>query len=531
MRRNTFLQGAIILALGGLISKVLGAVYRIILPMLWGPDMEYGMGLLSYSLNIYGVALNLSSLGIPLAIAKLVSERTARGETASALRLFRVSSRVLAGLGFIFTAVMVAVAFVFSRFYDPNALYPMLAVAPAILVVSVMSAYRGLFQGMQVMTPFAASQVIEQLMRIATIFILGVALLPRGIEFAAAGASFGAVSGALAGLAYLLVYFRRIKEEVYAPGGGGNEGGQPPEPALKVAAEVLRLAIPMSLAALALALMSLTDTLLVPLRLQHIGLSKEHATASLGILGQLAASFLNLPLVITTALTLSVVPAVTEAFTSGGTKRIRHIVSSGLRAALLLTMPAAAGLGLLAREIPDVLWSAPQVGEPLRILAVTVVFIGVQQVTSGALQGLDLPLLPVRNLLAGVVVKVVLTWYLTGIPHLGIKGAAYASVAGLLTAMTLNLFSVTARLGSPPISAGGAARPLLASAIMGGAVELVKTTMPMGASGLALAIAVGAAVYAGALFAVGGVTGDDLDMIPGLGPRLRRWAEARGWIR
>lgn len=529
MRRNTFLQGAIILALGGLLSKVLGAVYRIILPMLWGADMEYGMGLLSYSLNIYGVALNLSSLGIPLAIAKLVSERTARGEAASALRLFRVSSRVLAGLGFVFTAVMVGIAFVFSRFYDPNSLYPMLTVAPAILVVSVMSAYRGLFQGMQVMTPFAASQVIEQLVRIATIFILGVALLPRGIEFAAAGASFGAVTGALAGLAYLLFYFRRIRDEVYEQSSGSG-GEQPAEPALKVAGEVLRLAIPMSLAALALALMSLADTLLVPLRLQHIGLSKEQATASLGILGQLAASFLNLPLVITTALTLSVVPAVTEAFISGGMARIRHIVSSGLRASLLLTMPAAAGLGLLAREIPDVLWSAPQVGGPLSILAVTVVFIGVQQVTSGTLQGLDLPLLPVRNLLAGVVVKVILTWYLTGIPHLGIKGAAYASVAGLLTAMTLNLFSVTAKLGSPPISIGGAARPLLASAIMGGAVILVKNTVAMGATGLALAIAVGAAVYGGALFAVGGVTGDDLDMIPGLGPRLRRWAEARGWL-
>ncbi|MEX2356352.1 MAG: polysaccharide biosynthesis protein [Thermaerobacterales bacterium] len=527
MRRNTFLQGAFILAMGSLISRLLGALYRFFLPMMMGDDKEYGMGLLSYSLYVYSVVLTISSMGIPLAIARLVSERVARGDGAGALRVFQISGRVLATFGLLLTGGMVWIAFVFSRFYDPNALYAMLAIAPAVFVVSVMSAYRGLFQGLQVMTPFAVSQVVEQTLRIATIFLLAFLLLPLGIEFAAAGASFGAVTGAVASLIYLLVVYWRYRPQI----ANLTQGSGPVEPAISVVSQVLRLSIPMSLAALAFPLFALSDTVLVPLRLQYLGAAQEEATALLGVLSNLAMPFINLPTVFTTALALSIVPAVAEAFTAGDQNRITRITSAGMRVTMMITLPAAVGLGLLAYDIPTVLWNTPQVGAPLQILAPATLFIGLQQISSGTLQGLGLPMLPVRNLMTGLAVKLGLTWWLSGMPELGINGAAYATLTGFLVAAALNLTSVRMRVGTLSLTAGDVLRPAAAVVAMGLVVRFIQSLGFGPVIGLGLALSGGAASYGITLLVVGGLRGADLDMVPVVGSRLRLLLERLKLIR
>lgn len=528
MRRQSFLQGALILAVGGLLSRVLGAVYRIILPMLFGPEKDYGMGLLQYSMGVYTVALTLSSMGIPLAIAKLVSERAARNDPGGAIRVYQVAGRVLAALGAAFTVAMVGAAFYFQQVYDPKALVSMLAVAPAIFVVSIMSALRGLFQGMQIMTPFAASQVIEQIVRILTMFALAIVLLPIGVEFAAAGASFGAVTGAVAGLLYLLVVYRRHRAALL-PEGPFTEATA--ESAGSLIREVLGLAVPMSLAALAFPLFSLVDTMVVPLRLHAIGLSTEAATAALGVLNQMAMPFVNLPLVFTTALALSVVPAVSEARAAGQQDKIRRITIASQRVTMMISLPAVVGLMLLATEIPSILWGAPHVGGPLRILAPAALFIGLQQVSSGTLQGLGYPTVPVRNLMSGVVVKLAATWFLTAQPSLGINGAATASAAGFLTAAALNMASVHRRAGGAVMAAGDVLRTGGAVTAMVVAVAVAKGWLApwlagdsrlAAAAALLVVIALGGLVYGLALLLFGGINKEDLDLMGGPGQRLGR---------
>lgn len=521
------------LAVGGLLSRGLGAIYRIILPMLFGPEKDYAMGLLQYSMGVYVVALTLSSMGIPLAIAKLVSERLARNDQPGAIRVFQLAGRVLAVLGLVFTLAMVGAAFYFQQVYDPKALYSMLAVAPAIFVVSIMSAYRGLFQGLQNMTPFAASQVIEQIIRIVTMFALAIVLLPLGVQYATAGASFGAATGAVAALIYLLIVYRRVRPQLFSV---PAQGVSAPEPAGYLIRELLRLSIPMSLAALAFPLFALVDTVLVPLRLHVLGTATEAATAALGVLNQMAMPFINLPLVITTALALSVVPAVSEALADGSFQRVRQIAAAGQRVTLLISLPAAAGLALLAREIPQVLWNAPHVGEPLRILAPAALFIGIQQVSSGTLQGLGEPMIPVRNLMSGVVVKLALTWFLTVQPTLGINGAAMASTAGFLTAAVLNLASVQRQLKDKTMLLTDVWRTGAAVIVMAGTVMVTKGALAgwlngagrmQASAALALIIAAGAVGYGLAALLLGCIRHDDLELMgkPGrqLGELLRRW--------
>lgn len=528
MRRDSFLRGALILAGGTLLSRALGAVYRFVLPNLWGggPQAVYGLGLFGLATYPYIVALTLSSMGIPLAVSKLVAERVGQGDLAAAWRVFAVARTTLAALGLTLTAAMVATAPLFGRFYNPDAVPSILAVAPAVFLVSVMSAYRGLFQGLRVMTPYAVSQVVEQIARVVTILVLGALLLPLGIPYAAAGASFGAVVGALAGLAYVAAALRQLP----LPAEDAGRGARPA--AWGVLGELVRLAVPLSLAGLAYPLVLLVDTLVVPLRLQHAGLDQVAATTAYGSITQIATPLVNVPTAFTTGIALSLMPAVAEAQAQGQHLRVRRLAEAALRVTLLLTVPMAAGLMVLARELPAVIFGYPEAAPAIRILAPAAVFLGIQQMSSAMLQGMGLAHLPVRNLFAGVAVKAALTWGLTA-SH-GVEGAALASVLGFVVAGALNLATVRARLGGLEGMAGSLVRPALASLAMAAAARAAVDALAP-ALGLvpatAAGVAAGALVYGAVLLAVGGLREEDLEVLPRFGPQAAAWVRRLGFGR
>jgi stage V sporulation protein B len=519
VRRDPFLRGAFILAAGSVVSRALGGIYRFALPVLWGGGERaiYGMGLFGLAIPIYVVALTLSSLGLPLAVSKLVAACVASGDLAGTLRLFAVARTALLVLGLALTAAMMAAAPVFGRYYNPDAVPSILAVAPAVLLVSLMSAYRGLFQGLQVMTPYAVSQVVEQLVRVITMLGLGVLLLPLGIHLAAAGASFGAVSGAGVGLDYLLVVYRQAIGQLRPQGAGDREG----LPARAVLGELVRLAIPFSLAGLAFPLISFVDALLVPPLLQRAGMDQQDATTAFGSLAQIATPFVNLPTAVTNGIFLSLMPAVAEADALQRRDRVARLAGVALRVTLLLTVPMALGLIALARELPEALFRYPEAAVPIRILAPAAVFLGLQQMSSAVLQGIGLTQLPVRNLFLGVGVKMVLTWLLT-VPF-GIAGAGVASVVGFGLAALLNLLHVARCVGGIEGAAGAVLRPCLAAAAMFACARLTVTGLAPAVGLLPatlLAVVVGAAVYGLTVLLVGGVREEDFEMIPRYGPRL-----------
>jgi stage V sporulation protein B len=198
MQKHSLLKGTLILSIAGVIVKVIGAVYRIPLANIITSE---GMGYYGSAYPIYGFLIAISTTGLPTAISKLVSEKMALGQTAEAHRVFRVSFVTLFAVGLVSsTALFAASKYLVNAIQNPKAYYSMIAVAPALFFVPLMSAFRGYFQGLQNMVPTALSQVFEQLGRVIVGFVLAIVLLPKGLEYAAAGASFGASSGAVAGL-------------------------------------------------------------------------------------------------------------------------------------------------------------------------------------------------------------------------------------------------------------------------------------------------------------------------------------------
>lgn len=428
---QTFLRGAFLLAAAGLVSRLFG-LYRLLLPGLIG---AVGVGLYHMAYPIYATALALSTGGLPVAVSKLVAERAAQGRHGAAHRVFRVSLLILVPVGLLMAAALFFLAPQAAAFLarDPRAALSVRAIAPAVLLVALTSVYRGYFQGYQDMAPTAISQIIEQVARVGTLVFLVIALAPMGVSYQAAGATFGAVVGAGAGLVYLFVRFHRRGQRLPSLETG------PVEPMGPLIKSLVAMALPVAVAGLAVPLMQLGDLLIVPTRLLEMGIHAGIRTALYGELSGYAMPVANLPSIATFAIAVALVPAISEARARGETKAIGERLRAGLRTANMIALPSALGLMLLGPAIMNLLFKTPGAGSILSLLGPSVFFLGLVQVSAGALQGLGAPGIPVRNLFLAVLFKLGLTWFL--VPSMGVSGAALATSGAYLLAAVSNLIA------------------------------------------------------------------------------------------
>lgn len=433
-KKGNFLKGALVLSIAGAISKILGAVYRIPLARLLGGE---GMGLYQMAYPIYTTILALATAGVPVAISVLVSRKETQGYNGDSKRIFRVSLIMLFVFGIILTLLIMQIAHFLagSLLDEPRAYYPILAVAPAIFFAGLMSVFRGYFQGQQWMMPTAVSQVIEQLFRVTAVLILAFLLFPRGIEYAAAGATFGAVVGGIVGLIVLIIFYwsyrKKNKAETVRYG---------PTSSMDLAKEIIRLAIPVSFGAVVLPLVQMLDAIIVPGCLKSIGYTTSQATALYGQLSGMAAVLISLPTIFTISISTSLVPAVSEALAQKDYQGLNSRLNYGLRAAMIISLPCAAGLYVLAAQICDLLYAAPEAGVPLEVLAFSTIALAAFQLSSAGLQGIGRPEIGMRNLVVTGGLKVVFNYTLTSVPMLNIQGAAIGTVLAFAFGSALNLY-------------------------------------------------------------------------------------------
>ena len=505
--RHSVLRGAFLLSAAGIICKILGAAYRIPLVRLIGDE---GIGLYQMAYPVYLVFMALSTAGMPLAISKLVAERAALCDYRGARRVLRLALCALGGLGVVGGAFMAVGARFFSQYVaaDPRAYPVVLSLAPSVPLMSLMAALRGFFQGGQDMMPSALSQLVEQVVRVSTLLVLAILLLPLGIDMAAAGAAFGACAGGAAGLAMLVWWY------FAHPRPGGIE--DPPPSYWCLARRLGRLALPIAVGALLLPLMQAIDSVMVPTRLQAIGYSVGEATAALGQLGN-AWAVMYVPTTITAALAISLVPAVTEAWTRREMAVLAERIRQSLRTAVLIGLPSMAGLYILAHDICRVLYGADSATEPLRMLAPAAFFLGIQGVCAGALQGVGRTVAPVKNFLLGFVLKVVVTGILCANPSYGPRGAALGTVLGAALAAGLSFRELSKRVHLSYGIYATLMKSGIAALAMGWVLARWGTWQPLASLGslprLLILLPGGMIAFVIVLCLVGGVAHEDVEVL------------------
>ncbi|MGE5396011.1 MAG: putative polysaccharide biosynthesis protein [Chitinophagales bacterium] len=497
-QKKHFLQGAAILAAAGIISKALGALYRIPLARWLGAE---GIGLYQMAYPFYTTILSLTTAGIPVAISILVARKENAGLNGDSYKILRASFYLLLVIGLVLSVLFYFGADFIARsgIKQPKAVLPLMALAPAIFFAAMMTVYRGFFQGQQWMIPTAVSQVVEQIFRVVFILILAYLLLSRGLEVAVAGATFGAVVGGFAGLLTLVGFYTwyrnkiTIKKQLVYSGQSSWSLGK----------EMLRLAIPVSLGAVVLPLTQMLDTFIVPRRLIESGYTVVRATELYGELSGMASTLINLPIILIVAIAASLVPAVTEALVKKDTLVLNNRINESIRASLLIALPSAVGLYVLADQIMDLLYSSTEAGIPLAFLSFSVLVIAIFQVTSSGLQGLGKPGIPMRHLIITGLLKVLLNYSLTAAPLLNIRGPAIATFIAFSIGSVLNIIYLV-KLTGIRFEWARYIKLILITIVMGIIVKisyqvLVIAGIPSKASTV-IAIVIGVTAFGGGLF-------------------------------
>jgi stage V sporulation protein B len=436
MKKQSLIKGAVILGVAGVFARFLGLFFRWPLIMLIGDE---GMAYYQISYPLYMFFIGLAT-GIPVAVSKMVSERNVLHDEEGIVQVLRQALLFMLILGGGFSLIFLVFAKPLIEFlkWDPKVYYSLIGIGMAPIFISIMSVFRGFFQGFQNMTPTAVSQLIEQLGRI--IFGVGLAycLLDKGIEFSAGGAAFGAAAGGLLGLMYLSSKYHKVRRGLNVKRVRNDN---------RVMEELLRMAIPISLGAAMGTIMSVFDSVLVPQKLLLAGFSYKEMNILYGQLTGKAMVLVNVPLTLSIALCASLVPIIAEAQIMNRRREVINKVEAAIKVSTVISFPATLGLFFMAYPILNVIFPGHSDGaQILKYAALAIPFIILTQTSTAILQGTGFYMTPIKNLVVGCVTKIVLTIVLVPIPQINIYGAVIGTVLGYLITSILNMISLKGKL-------------------------------------------------------------------------------------
>ena len=536
-KQNSFFGGAAILAAGILIVKLIGMFYKIPLINIIG---EAGAADFNNAYNIYAVLLTVSTAGLPVAVSKLVSEANALNRRNQVRRTFRLALVLFLALGLVSFLVMFFRADALAGMMnDSKAAAGIRALAPAVVCVGCLAALRGYSQGHSNMAPTSVSQIIEALCKLVVGLGLAFWLVKQGKDpdVAAAGAITGVTVGTVVALAYMVLDFllSRGREDI--------RGTDRPDSAGSILANILKIAVPITLSSSMVGIVTVIDSSLVQGQLQSALDLTEKASRTLYGNYSGALNIYNLPTSLMAAITASVIPAVSAALARRDRRGAARITGSALRITALLSFPMGVGLFVLGTPIIRLLFPSLNVevaGPLLSTLGVATPFVCMVLVCNSVLQAHGFINLPVIVMVLGGIVKIVNNYNLVG--AIGIAGAPVGNILCFGLALVLDLVVITRVIPNRPRLLPIFVKPAIASAIMGGAAwavygllsrvltaeqvneagETIRVVSRMGnALGIFLAIAVAGVVYLVLVVAIRAISKNDLALMP-KGDKLAR---------
>ena len=508
---NTFFGGAAILAMGILVVKVIGLFYKIPLVNIIGSE---GSADFNNAYNIYSVLLTISTAGLPVAVSKMVSEANALGRQNQVHKVFRLSLAAFLTLGVVsFLIMYFGSEQLAGMMHDSLAAAGIRALAPAVICVGCLSAFRGYAQGHGTMTPTAVSQILEALCKLVIGLGLAYWLVRAGqpSHVAAAGAITGVTVGTILALAYMIFNFvsTRMREE--------KDTQDAPDSARRILSTLMKIAIPITISSSMVGIVTVIDSALVQGQIQKVLISDPDSWAlyqqvvdfapleaardawqqavssgaaaeavsqlygavelaaeniSRSLYGNYsgALTIYNLPLSLMAAITASVIAAVSAALARRDRRGAARITGSALRITALLAFPMGVGLFVLGTPIIRLIFpelDASVAGPLLSTLGIASIFVCLMLVCNSVLQAHGFINLPVVIMALGGVVKIVTNYNLVAVPTIGISGAPVGNVLCFGLCMVLDLVVIARVIHGRPDYLPLLAKPAAAAGVMG----------------------------------------------------------------
>lgn len=528
-REGAFLVQGAILASAGIITKIIGVIYRIPLINIMG---DQGQAYYGIAFEIYAIALLLTSYSLPLAVSKLVSARVAKGERRNAFRVFK------AALIFAITAgtAIGLIVFFGSDFIagkimamEPSK-YALRVLAPCLLVVAVMGVIRGYFQGLGTMLPTAISQILEQIVN-AVVSVVGASYLfefgKKAAEtkakeylpaaYGAAGGTLGTLCGAIAGLLFLafvfLAYRKIIKRQLR------RDHSRYQESYSDIFTVLFYTITPVILSTAVYQSTKILDAGIFSNIMDVQGMAKEKYETLWGMYTGKFNTLVNVPLAIANAVGASVIPSLTAAVTSGNRKLVYSKIQLATRFTMIISIPSMVGCMVLARPVLDLLFSGNNKVPTLLLItgSVTIVFYSLSTITNAMLQGVNRMTIPIRNAAISLVIHLVALFIMLVAFKMNIFAVIGGTIVFSFSMCVLNQRALHREIGYKQEKMKTFVIPLMASIIMG-VVALIsqmilEIILPQKiATVLTLFVAV--IVYGVALLLLGGLTEEEILAMP-----------------
>jgi len=498
-KKQTFLHGAALLALATAIVKIIGAFYKIPLKMIIG-DQGYGYFVTAY--DIYMILLMISTAGLPIAMSRLISQASARGNYNQVRRVYVTARGIFLGLGIVSSGLMMGFSHQLAGFQkQPDAWVAIFCLGPCALLMCIMSTYRGFFQGQGNMRPTSNSQILEAGFKLVVGLVLALAVMRQtgSVAYAAGAAIVGVTVSCLVSAIYLNCQqrpaYRDLPVTDDAPLGFGT-----------TAKQLLAIAVPITIGSAGLQVLTVSETnLYMGQLLTANGMSQNTADITKGIYNMCQTVF-NMPCSFMVPITTSVLPAITALLATGNSSGAKATEESAARITGLLSLPCAVGLSVLAAPVMGLLGgytgeNLALAGSLLMVLGTNVFFYGVIQYTNVVLQSHGYAHIPVINTLVCGSVRLAVVYVLVGNPQIGIVGAPVGMLLCYACIGLMNLIAIGKAVPHKPKILQNLLRPLLPAVLMGVSVWGVYRLLlglPIGESRVILCgvpIAVGIAVY------------------------------------
>lgn len=584
------LNGALVLVVATVLVKIIGAVYKIPLTALIG---EVGRGYFNGAYEIYTPLYAISMAGLPVAVSKMVSQEKALGHYRDVKVIMKTAQKVFLLTGAVATLVLFAISYPYSNFFikAPENLVSILAIAPSIFFCCCMSSYRGYYEGLSNMIPTGISQVIEAAGKLVLgltfsniIMKIGLSRYAQGLPvfgetvttkqealsaiypYAAAGAIAGVTVGTMFGLAFLIIR-HKIKGDGITK--AMLQEAPPPMKSKAWRKIILSTALPVAAGSLILNVTNLIDTVTIRNRLAYAlaidletvktmyleqltnsgTLDSDIATYLYGVYGSVL-DFKNLIPTITMTLGISAIPAISAAWAIKDRGTIKSTIESVIRITMLVALPAGFGMAVLSEPLLSIVYNGTNASNLVSIAAPILTVYGfgvflfaVSSPITNMLQALGRMDVPLKSIVVGAVVKIILNYILVGNPSININGAAVGSIACYVVIVAINLSMLIKISGTKLDFKSMFFKPLFCSAmscisafacykVFGSLLEGIgdpSSRLNGGTIATLIAIVAAVFVYVVTLLLSKGLSRDDVNMIP-KGEKIAKVLEKRGFL-
>ena len=532
-KKSLFVQGSI-LALAGIITKLIGFIYRIPMANILG---DQGNGIYSVAFGIYNIALTLSSYSLPQAVSKLISEKIAQEQYNNKLRVFfrALFFALIAGAAAC-SLLWFGAGFLEELYVREGLSRPLRVLAPTAFIVALLGVFRGFFQGHGDMRPTAASQIFEQIINaiVSIVAAYGLSQMYAGSSDVHSWAAAGGTLGTLSGAATALVFFIILTLTRWgALSRGSREDQHAKDSSALIYKAVILTVIPIILSQTIYQIGNTIDDLIFGNMMKAGGVS-DAVTASLqGVFHTQYIQLVNLPVAVSTAMAASTLPSIAAAYIIGKYDEANERINTVVKFNMAIAIPSAVGLAVLGLPIVTVLFPRlVDYREMSAMLMLTgssaVVFYALSTITSSILQGSSHMRIPVIHSAISLVIHIVLLITLLKLTGLGVYALIIGNVSFPLIVCILNMRSITSILKNQWDWKRSFLLPFLAAAVMGVVTWSVYQLLHWITGGLvliplAVALVIAVGVYGFLILKLHCFTKDELLQFP-LGGRIVRLA-------